>query len=988
MTRTRGSTVLFGLFLLSGFSGLVYQVLWTRMFALVLGTTVYAVATVLGVFMGGLALGSHVFGRRADRAGSSGLRTYALLELAIAGWACAFPWLMRGSDALYRALWPLVEDSAVGQLGLRVSLVALVLLVPTTWMGGTLPVLSRALVRNRATSGRLVGRLYAVNTFGALCGCALTGFLLLERLGMRNTLWLAGGINLVVGVAALWLAKRSDSPTAAAAPQPQAPADAGPDEPFSLAQRRAVFAVFAASGALSLALEVLWTRALTYFVSVDTWAFSAMLTTFLLGIATGSWVMSAALPRLRDPLRALASVELALGAATAASIPLLRTLYTLTPDLGHGSLPAVLVTKLLASAWIMLLPALLMGAAFPLVGRICIAGTRDEGIGTSTGALFAGNTCGAILGSLGAGFALIPWLGIEGAVLLVAALYASLGLVVWVVRPCSRTVRWSSAAAGLLLLAGAFTFHGQPIVAFSPYLHPDAPLQRAEGWRLLYHRENAHACLAVLENHNGTRALNINGIVTAADNYLDMQVHRMLSHLPILLHPDPHRVLVVGFGMGSTVWGCCQHPLDVEVVELLRDERRTAHYFSAINHGVLDRSLRTLRFRHGDGRNHLLATRERYDVVSFNAIHPRFSANLYTREFYQLCRARLTESGVVCAWMTQNSLTDREWRMLCRSFVEVFPHATLWYCNPEHYCLIGHCSPPEVDLTTWRRRSAQSTVAADLRDSNLANPEVLLGRFLFGGDALRRYVAGAPLNTDDRPRIEFSLEDKHDERRIAEELAAAQQDVAALLPRACEADRTALRRRQAATRHLMSGQIDFWYPRGSTRAAARASSETALRRALALFPDCEDIRRNLQAHDALRASYTARATAQPTDALAHRELGRIALERAELDAARTHLTTAHRLRGDDPETLRLLGLTLLFRGENALSGGTFDRLFTLLRFQMSPDNATAQYAAGIALQRLGHAAGEQWTEQAAKQLPGVAAWFDALQTLARGEGHR
>ena len=191
------------LFLFSGFSGLVYQVVWARRFALVLGTTTYAIATVLAVFMGGLALGSWLFGRVADRKNINGLRLYGWLEIVIGLWALALPALLRLCDDIYRAAWPYVEDSFVGQLSLRIVLVFLVLLVPTTCMGGTLPALSLYLVRSLKRSGATIGSLYAINTLGAVAGCLVTGFFLIEQFGLSATLILAAVVNLGVGVLAL-----------------------------------------------------------------------------------------------------------------------------------------------------------------------------------------------------------------------------------------------------------------------------------------------------------------------------------------------------------------------------------------------------------------------------------------------------------------------------------------------------------------------------------------------------------------------------------------------------------------------------------------------------------------------------------------------------------------------------------------------------------------------------------------------------------------
>ncbi len=678
------------LFLFSGVSGLIYEVLWTRMFTLVLGTTVYAVATVLGVYMGGLALGSWLFGRIADRPGRNGFRIYAWLEGLVGLYAFLLPLLMSLSDDIYRMAWPSISESFSGQMALRLVLAILILIVPTTLMGGTLPVLSRYLVRRIDRSGTEIGTLYAVNTLGAVVGCFITGFFLIEHLGVRMTLFTAAVLNLAVAVLALYFSGRTrpaGQETRPAEPEirPAKPSKKnrssrarknaqGPAD-YTPGQVKAVLWLFALSGFTALALEVLWTRSLMYFVNIDTWAFTSMLCAFLCGIGLGSLVMSRIVDRIRNPLATLAVIEILIGVTAGFSIPLFGLLYgTQTSEVwevfSSNPLLTQITHKLFHSFFIMLVPTLLMGAAFPLVCRIYV-GARKE-VGRGTGTLYALNTVGAILGSVGAGFIMLPLLGgIQDSILFAASLYALIGLLLLVVAAKTKKARsrfLPIGAAGLALLVFAnFGFTGRPVILLSHFFK-----SRPGTFTLRYFHEGPDASIAVLEKKNGLRELNINGQSTAFDNYMDMQVHRMLSHLPILVHRDPKEVLVVGFGMGSTVWGCCQHEgvERVDVVELLRAEKETAPWFEAINHGVLGHP--KLKFIQGDGRNYLLGTREKYDVISFNAIHPRYSANLYTVDFYRMCREKMSPDGILCAWLTQNALVDVEWRMLCRSLTEVF----------------------------------------------------------------------------------------------------------------------------------------------------------------------------------------------------------------------------------------------------------------------------------------------------------------------------
>jgi spermidine synthase len=975
-------TVVILLFLFSGISGLIYEVLWTRMFSLVLGTTVYAVATVLGVYMGGLALGSWFFGRIVDHPGANGFRLYGWLEGAVGVYAFILPLLLDLSDEIYKTASPFLSESFAGLMTLRLGLAVVILIVPTTLMGGTLPALSRYLVRGRGRSGVEIGTLYGVNTLGAVIGCFITGFFLLELLGVKMTLTTAAVVNLTVAILALYLSGRShpeelESPQKETKPQKKRTIELTTE--YSPLQIRAVLWLFALSGLAALALEVLWTRSLMYFVNIDTWAFTSMLTAFLSGIGVGSLIMARFADRIKRPLLTLAVIEILIGITAGLSIPLF--------DLLHGSRSAGLwlassgnvllgqiVHKLSCSFFIMLAPTLLMGAAFPLVCRIYV-GNRKE-IGRGTGTLYALNTAGAILGSVGAGFVMLPLMGnIQKSILLSASLYAVIGLVLLVVATDKSRARLRLrvfATTGLAVLVFLnVLFTGQPVIKLSHLFKEQPGL-----FTLRHFHEGPDASIAVLEKANGRRDLNINGHSTACTNYMDMQVHRMLSHLPVLLHEDPKKVLIVGFGMGSTAWGCCQHNNveRVDVVELLRDEKETARWFEEVNHGVLDHP--KLKFIQGDGRNYLLASREEYDVISFNAIHPRYSANLYTVDFYRMCREKITSNGIICAWMTQNSLVDVEWRMLCRSFTEVFPYSTLWYCNPQHFCLIGSMKPLKINFDDWQKRIVQEEVAADLRDSNLEDPLVFVTRYMFGDEELHDYLANSPLNTDDKPLVEFARESTREEKAIVEELVSLKEDVLSLLEERplSEQVRNKLNAYDQGSRWMMRGQIETWYPTGPFE------SEIAQRKALFFCPDNQDVRHNLHFSEQNRNEFRKALEEKPNDPTALFHLGRIAVEKGDFEKAEEYLLHSLAIREGMPEASFQLGLLRLFQGRLEESAGILQEL--LKSRPGTPPIVTFAYCE--AMIRLGVDVDKamKGKENIVKNVPNIAEYFELKEKTA------
>ena len=223
----------------------------------------------------------------------------------------------------------------------------------------------------------------------------------------------------------------------------------------------------------------------------------------------------------------------------------------------------------------------------------------------------------------------------------------------------------------------------------------------------------------------------------------------------MLLHPDPKKVLVIGFGMGITSYGATLYDdADVTCVELVEGEIEAASYFDALNHGVMQSP--KFNFVHGDGRNYIHVVDRKFDVISFNAIHPRLSPALYTKDFYEKCRTRLTSDGIICAWLPPNWITQAEFRSLVKTFVDVFPQSTLWHSNPDHVLLIGGMQKPEIDFDTLKRRIAQPQILEHLSHSNLGDPLSFLGMLTLGPEGLKEYTKNSSPVTDNHPVIEFS----------------------------------------------------------------------------------------------------------------------------------------------------------------------------------------------------------------------------------------
>lgn len=765
----RARILLLVIFFLSGASALIYEVVWTRLLTLRFGVTAYAVATVVATFMAGLALGSFGLGRLADR-WRHPLRAYAALEVAIGVLGLLVPVLLAGATTLATA----ATAGAVGasHAALTFAGSAIVLLVPTTLMGGTLPLLARAVTDDVETSGRSIGSLYAANTWGGVVGSGVAAFVLIALVGVQSTIFIAAGMNLLLAVATLLLARGgvgatpphgsdvSAAPAPAAAPGPAPSGEA--DVPLGL-----VALAYGASGAVALVLQVLLTRVAVFFLwDTTVYSFATILTTFLLGLAIGSSVTSRLVDRWRGLLGVFGLLQVGVGLACLFTLPFLDGLTATRSRLWEGlyatgelEMWRYLGVKFLMAALLVLPPTILMGSMFPVVSRL--VSTRLATLGRRVGSIYAANTVGAILGSMLAGFWLVPRVGIVRGLLVTGAVSVALGLVL-VVSERTRSTAWRRgwAAAGAVAATIALLIApwGRTAVTYADLVSGDVSTRD-----VLFEHEGREATLAVLvDPKTGIKELNINGQSTAFTSYMDLQVHRALGHLPALGHPDPENALVIGFGFGSTCHSILTHGVErLDCVELVAAERRSAPLFADVNRGVLDDP--RFHFLEGDGRHHVLVTDERYDILSFNAIHPKLSASLYTHEFYELCRERLTDDGVIAAWLPINFLSADEFRMLVRTFQHVFPHSTMWYVGPGHAVLVGHPAPFVPSYERFVTRIGNPRATRDLADSNLADPMELLAMYVLDEGRVRAFAGEGPLNTDDRPHIEYGISFSTDE---------------------------------------------------------------------------------------------------------------------------------------------------------------------------------------------------------------------------------
>ena len=783
--ESRGALLLPTALLLSGFASLVYQVVWVRRFAVAVGTTNVAVTLVLALFLGGLGLGAALAGRSGGTLGAARLaRRFALLEAGAAAFALGLPFFLAGCEPILRALY------SPGAAPLFAGALAAVFLLPAAaFMGATLPTITALHRRRRARSeGGTAAWLYAANTAGALFGSILTARWLVPDLGLS---W-ATAAGVAADLAAAGLVLRGfgrSGPGREEANRPPPLPKAAPEAtqtPDGHWPRRAAAAA-ALSGFAALSAEVGWARLAALLFGPTIYTFACVVAGVILGTAVGSalagrLVAGSSPPASATPRRAArraakeapkgdsprtppgAALRLAvvqLGAA-AAGVGLLALADRLVLPIGAqiarraGEVPALLDLQFFQTVGLLLLPSALLGAAFPFAVALAAGGAGDRSgrrPGRPTGVIYGWTAAGNAAGALAAGLLLIPLLGIEAALFAAVAAHLAAALLL---RPrlaaalAAAAIAVSGTAAARswdweLLSGGLY----QAAAGTDPHRHRDL-LRRG---RLVFLGQGAAATVSVKATA-GELSLAIDGKVDATDG-ADMLTQRFLAHLPLLLAPRPESVFIVGHGSGVTAGAALRHPVSrVTAAEISPEVAEASRLFAEANGAPWnDERFSLLRV---DARNHLRLGGERYEVIISEPSNPWMSgvSPLFTVEFFEQARSRLTPGGLFCQWIHLYRLDEPEVKTVVGSFTEVFPETALFVLHDGDALLIGANGPfPAAPPEEIHRRLAR--VADETQPYGLTGPEALSGFLAAAGEGLARWAADAPRHRDDRPILEF-----------------------------------------------------------------------------------------------------------------------------------------------------------------------------------------------------------------------------------------
>lgn len=739
------------LFFLSGATSLIYESIWGRQLHLVFGTSQFAIATVLAAFMTGLALGGALGARFAPQVARP-LRAYAALELVVGVYALLFPTLLGAMEPLYSSFAREVQPGPVLFGVSQFLMVGVLLLVPTTCMGATLPLLVR--LPSELGAGETTGRLYGINTLGAVVGTWAAGFWLLPAHGVWATTGAAATGNLLLAIGALVLDGRT-----------QVVGKAAIEAVGKVAWP--LLAVAAMAGFSSLTLEVAWFRVLSLILGGSTYAFTVMLLAFLIGIATGGRWGGPVADRLAargQLVQGLAAVQIGVGGLSWLAmwgyqrLPLtfVQAWFVIEPMADTLMWPM----KCALAMVVMVPPALGMGATFPFLVRAA----RTTDLGGTVGRVYSANTVGSIAGAFLAGFVMLPTIKVTGTVLLACGVNL---LAAAVVRP-----RWVLGLVPLAVVGLVFRAPWDPmwmttgVYKYVDNLHEPTAAEikkrMIDRYELLFYEEGLSSVVTVAKNRvTGNIWLANNGKIDASTT-TDMPTQVLVAHLPFLFTGNEARdVAVIGLASGITLGAVTLHPelTRIDTFEIEPALTRAARFFDNWNHGAL-RDPR-VHLVANDGRNQLVLTPpSTYDLIISEPSNPWLTgvSNLFTREFFEMGKARLRPNGIWSQWVQMYGMNERDLRSVIRTFCTVYPHVLIFSTIQDaDLVMIGSDRPMMPDWAMAQALTHKAVgIEGEMTQIAMVDGYDLLSAFLMDRDQAMFMTEGTPLNTDDNLLIEFS----------------------------------------------------------------------------------------------------------------------------------------------------------------------------------------------------------------------------------------
>ena len=784
---------IFAAFFLSGFAGLMHQVVWAKLLVQLIGATAYAQIVVLAVFMGGLALGAVLFGRRSDN-DSRPLRTYLVLELLIGGYCLLLPILLHFAGLGYVSLATNFFEQTSLTLLLRFALVTFLILMPAVLMGGTLPILARYLVRSVEETRSQVASLYALNSFGAVLGAGFAGFLMLPLFGIYASLAVASLLNLIAGMLVLSGVRRERVLAQTSAHHLlEQPTPVGHNtghnktaEKYRPLHYAVTLFALALSGFAAMGYEVLFTRIIALSFGSSTYSFTVMLMSFITGIGIGSAIVSRL--NVKRPLWLLGVSQFAVVVTLVAATPLIARMPYLIGllriELQGQSFGFELfqVGKATLCLAVMLIPTICLGVSFPLVAQVQARSQHE--IGARVGTTYAWNTVGNVLGVAITSLVLLPRLGLGQSFHFNLTLNFIAGSALLFVAAEAKITRRILVGATTGLVIGTYLFAGtdwadginlarnhlrlrtgpaeamtsadiarHPASSFTAWTHNY--VARPNEFKYFFYEEDAHATVVVAGNDANVQ-LYVNSKPDAS-TATDLDIQLLVAHAPLFLAPDAQSILIIGHGSGITAGSVLRHPVaSADLVEISQSVLNADVIFSKDNYQALS-DPRTQIFVE-DGQSFLSTVPRRYDIIISQPPNPWIAGvgGLFTVEYFEKARNRLNEGGLFTFWFHAYEQSDEAIKLITRTVSSVFPNVMLFADDDlGNFVAVTSMLPIEPDFAAMEQRFLDPAIQQDLARLGMPNLTSLLSHHRISQKQFKLLVGPGPLNTVQHQQLEY-----------------------------------------------------------------------------------------------------------------------------------------------------------------------------------------------------------------------------------------
>ena len=726
MWKTNRNTLYFIIFL-SGISALFYEIIWLRLLTLFFGVSSFAVSTIVGTFMAGLALGSYIFGNVSEKRDNV-LKIYAYLELFIGLSSLVVFLILQNTTVLQDVYHYFYNRTSFYELSLvRLVLAIILLLLPSTLIGGTIPLVSKYLIKKENEIGKEFSVIYYINTLGALVGTVLVSFFFVRYVGVNFSFITAFSINFLIFLfISIFSIKKSDSKPI--------------KEKFKKVRNiDGILFIAVVIGFIHIGYEVLWVRIFSIVTSGTTYIFALVLSGFLLGFMLGGFFISKRIDSLQSPFKTLVHIELFIAVCGAMILFLMPGIDSFGEILRSG--PGFILLYELAIPFVFsLIPSAFMGAAFPLILKIY--SHDSEHMGKKTGNIYFSNTIGTILGSLIVGFVFIPLVGIKFSTFMIVAIGLFLSFFM-LIKIRLKSFIFILSASGAIVL-----------VLISPEAYDFKQ-------NLLYYDEGIVATVSVEELDyplGKYKSLNVDGESVAATHPVLVIDSKILAHIPLMLADHPKNAVSVGYGTGGTSYSMVLHGVETYTLEIEEKVIEAAHLeFEELNHGVQNDKL--LNIIVDDARNFLSATSNKFDIIVTDVTNLKYKSNpsLYSVDYFEILAEKSADDGIVTAWMPISFVAFEDIRTLINSFHQVFPHTTAWHYtkSPTHFLvLVGTKDKLLIDIGKFGK--VNDNVIEDLYQIDIKNKYDFASMLFMGEEDIETLVSGADLHSDNNPVLEFS----------------------------------------------------------------------------------------------------------------------------------------------------------------------------------------------------------------------------------------